>query len=453
MRATLVETVQKVNSPTRRIGLGADFRGGQTSQDNNARFVGAIGDAIRAPNWTVPVIEQVRIHYDGPLTDQQIATTFGSTIDPLGSNRNSPPPGAVAVETTMAEPGKFQNNVLVLGVGWRFLPEPLIFTAKGNAWTIPTTGTAAPVSPDDFVNQDFITNGPLFNGAALSNTTFVQSWLDWGGWQELAAFHMAHAYNLVWQMGNRTYLLNDSLKNTMYVPSAAQNGSASSSEQDVAWYTRLVNNYYRNTLQAGFIFLPVERTRIGSFTMTPTGSTSTAGLSVFRPTRAYETVGATYGGMGLRGMLHGNRPTRRLTSPFLMKPGVPIGLRADVALNSSNDQAEMQAWLSGTFGPTLGGALGGNAGPPPFQADINVNVTGTAAGGATGMEPSLDSTVAAQPMTTLQSRMPFKGGSWKIEAVVEGFELTDAQADYLKDPTVQATLQSMGCCGSALPNA
>jgi hypothetical protein len=343
----------------------------------------------------------------------------------------------------MAEPGKFQTHVLVLAIGWHCTPEPMVFTAKGNAFLTPTSAVAAPVSPDAFDSQDNTgTTGPL--GAAASS--LFPAWLDWGGWQENAFYHMAHGYNLVWQMGNRTMLLNDSLRNTMYVPSNAQTGSASSSEQDITWYARLTNNYYRSAtlgVTPTYIFLPLERTRIGNFTLTPTGGTATAGLSVFRPTRAYETIGATYGGMGIRQALAGNEEFRRLKMPFLMKPGVPIGLRADVALNNSNDVSEMQQWLAASFAAAGGTSFGV---PALMSVDQFINAAvGVAGGGAVGMEPSLDSTVAAQPITTFQQRVGFKGGSWKLAAIIKGFELTDAQAEYLKDENVQAGLASCGC--------
>jgi hypothetical protein len=443
-RATLFHTEERINDPARKIGMGADFRHGMGQGTPSQRFIGAVQAQLRSPNWTLPSIEHVRIHYDGPLTDNAITTTFGASINPLGASTDSPPPNSVAVESTMAEPGKFQTSVLVMAVGWHFTPEPLIFTAKGNAWTTPTSSVNAPVSPDAFDHQDDIgILGPLGAVAGSLNPAY----LDWAAWQEIAAFHMANAYNLVWQMGNRTFLMRESLRNTMYVPGNAQMGSASSSEQDIQYYARLTNQYYRDKLATQSIFLPLERTRIGNMVLTPTGGGATTGLSVFRPTRAYETNGATYGGMGLRGLLAGNQEFRRLTSPFLMKPGVPIGLRADVAINASSDQVQMQNWLSASFG-----GLGSGVGifPTSFQVDANLQQLGVAAGGAVGMEPSLDATVAAEPVTTFQNRTAFKGGSWKISCILKGFELTDAQAAFLSDPTVQSQLQACGCQGSAI---
>lgn len=438
--------------PNRKVGFGAVIqpRSGQTSVSPQDRFIGSVAFALRAPNWNLPVIEQVRIHYDGPLSDSAISTSFSQAIDPLGSNRNAPPPGATAVESTMAEPGKFQTYVLIVAVAWHCEPEPLVFTAKGNALATPSSAIAMPVSPDMFDNQDIALAAGAANGPLGTASQELPAILDWAGWQEQAFYHMAHGFNLEWQYGNRTFLARDSLKNTMYVPSMAQVGSASSSEQDIYWYARLTNNYYRNGgLPAPtYIFLPIDRTRIGNFTMTPTGGTSTAGLSVFRPSRAYETIGATYGGMGIKSLLAGNQEFRRLTTPFLMRPGVPIGLRAAPALNSSNDIAEMQQWLAASFGG--GTAIGSFGTPAVLSPDVFINAgIGVAGGGAVGMEPSLDATVAAQPITTFTQRVYFKGGSWKISVILKGFELTDQQGDMLKDPNVVAQLSSQ--CGCMAP--
>jgi len=444
------------NIAVRKLGMGAipgqmsPTVRGETSQTPTERFVGAIQVAARAPNWTLPTIESVRIHYDGPLSDAAVQQGFGAFIDPLGSNQNSPPLGASSVESTLAEPGKFQTNVLILAIGWHLEPVPQVWTAKGNAFSVagvpPSTATASPVSPDDFVAADLVAAGPLGVASGM-----VPAYMDFGGWQELAFYYMSRAYDLEWQMGNRTYLLRDSLRFTAYTPTSGQEGASSSSEVDVYPSVRDMNNYYRNLPGCTSIFLPADRTRIGNMTLIPTGGATTAGLSVFRPTRAYETVGATYGGMGLRNALKGNQEFRRLTSPFLMRPGVPIGLKCHVS--NTDDQVRMQSWLAASF---LGLGGGGAYGTPAvFSSDAFINAGqdtgGAGAGGATGMEPSLDSTVTPEGVQALAQRAAFKAGPWKLACVLKGFELTDAQADFLRQPGVAAAVQSScGCMGSAL---
>src|SRR4029077_3958678 len=109
-----------------------------------------------------------------------------------------------------------------------------------------------------------------------------------------------------------------SLRYIAYMTSNAQNGSSSASEQDIQYFARRVNDYYGNNLGSLFSFLPIDRTRVGSFTSALGG---TPNVGVFRPTRAYETVGATYGAMGLRSYIRGNSEIQRLSAPYLMPAG------------------------------------------------------------------------------------------------------------------------------------
>jgi hypothetical protein len=419
--------------PIRKVGMGAlqNMRG-MGREQATSRFIGAVQNAMQAPTYNLPNIETVRIHYDGPLSDQNVGGSFGPSINPLGSNAATPPAGASSVESTMAEPGKLQTYALILAIGWHLEPEPLQFEAKVNAWTTPTTGSKQPVSPDDFTLADLTTTLGL-TGAQ----TMVPGVLEWGWWAEKAFYHMSRAYNLVWQWGQQTNIVNDSLRFTAYTPSSGQEGGASSSEVDINAFIRQTNQYYFTQLGSPSIALPIDRTRIGNMTLN-----GTAGLSVYRPTRTYETVGATYGGMGLRSFLRGNTEWRKLTVPFLLKPGVPIGLRADV--KNGDDQLLMQQYFAAS--QLLNGVV-----PADFTSYQNVSlgagVTGT---NQIGNEPSLDSTVAPQPLTTITDRVVFKGGGFKITVGLKGFELTDDQAAMLADSNFTAALTSQ--CGCQVPN-
>jgi hypothetical protein len=414
-------------APMGNNGLGA------TSQDRQ-RFIGTVAAALQAPAYVLPNIETVRWHFDGPLLDADVAATFGASIDPLGSGRNNPPAGCNSVESTMAEPGKFQTWTLIMAVGIHLEPEPLSFTAKGNSWgPAPTTSTKQPVSPDDFALIDSTIATTTLGLAA--GQTLVPADLEWAWWIEKAFWHMSRAYNLVWQWGQSTLLINDSLRYTAYTPSNGQDGASSSSEIDVNAYIRQTNNYYVQTLGANQILLPIDRTRLGNMTLG-----GNAGSSVYRPTRAYETVGATFGGMGLRGAFRGNAEWRKLSTPFLMKPGVPIGLRMDVT--NSDDQAFMQQWIAAS--QLLNGSV-----PADFTSFNNV-ATGAGVTGGTlvGMEPSLDTPVAAQGITTIIDRVIYKGGTWKMTVGLKGFELTDDQAQLVAtDSTFRSQLmEGAGCC-------
>jgi hypothetical protein len=416
-------------------GLGA-------TRDDHRRFVGAVQAAMQAPAYLLPNIEIVRWHFDGPLSDAAVNATFADTIDPLGSGRNNPPLGCNSVESSMAEPGKFQTWTLILGIGIHLEPEPLTFTAKGNAlFPKPGTSIAQPISPDDFSIADRTLATTTLGLSA--GQTLIPAILEWAWWQEKAFWHMSRAYNTVWQWGQSTLLVNDSLRYTAYTPGNAQEGSASSSEIDVNAYIEQTNAYYTNQsagLNANAIFLPIDRTRLGNMTLTPSGGAPTAAESVYRITRAYETVGATMGGMGLRNGLRGNAEFRKLTVPFLMKPGVPIGLRMNEV--NSDDGLQMRQWLSAS--QLLNGVV-----PADFTSFNNINIgAGVTAGGAVGMEPSLDTPVAAQPITSITDRVIFKGGTWKLTMALKGFELTEDQANMVQNsPGFTAALtEGSGCC-------
>jgi hypothetical protein len=425
--------------PNRKVGFGRDYRA--MGAAGVQRFIGDVQAGMRMPTYNLPVIESVRIHYPGPLSDAAVSGSFGASINPLGANANTPPVGAVSVESTFAEPGKFQTPVLILAIGFHLEPDPMAFQVKGNALSgtaagvPPGTSGLMPVSADAYNSAtDYANNGPA---GLVTNQTLVPAELEWGWWAERAFFHMSRAYNLVWQFGNRTLIARESLRYTAHTPSSGQEGGASSSEVDIWAFVRQTNAYYRSAALGApvSIFLPIDRTRVGNMTLG-----GVVGSSVYRPTRAYETVGVTYGGVGLRSVLRGNSEFRRLSFPLMFKPGVPIGLRADVA--NSDDQLLMQQWFAASQG--FPGII-----PASFTADQNIN-TGNGVVGTTtiGAEPSLDAAVAAQGITTQSQRVIFKGGTFKITVAIKGFELTDDQASYLTNPDVRGALQS--ACGCTM---
>jgi hypothetical protein len=430
------------DAPVRKLGMGR-LPGGNV-EAKKAAFLGFLKDTVQCPTYKLPVLDNVTLHFDGPLTDTQLTQTFGNYINPLGANQESPPPGCAQVDTTFAEPGKFQTFNLICGIQWRLDFEPQAFTVLGNSWTAPASGQAIPVSPDDFnsiAGKDIVTGaaGALSPLGLNTGETMIQAALEWAWWSELAGYYMARGYNLQWQWGNRQLILNDQLRYTAYTPSNAMDGSASNSDIDVNAFVRRTNNFYRNILGAGKIFLAADRSRIGNMTLG-----GVTGDSVFRPTRNYEFVGATYGGVALRQYLKGNSEFRRLASPFLIAPGIPIGLKA--VQSNTDDSALMRQYLSCTYGAIGGGPA---AGPAVVTPDINVNtgVNNPGTAGTTGAEPSLDTPVAAQSIGLNGQREIYKGGAWKLTVAFKGFELTPDQAALMGDPGFQSAIQSE--CGCA----
>ena len=433
-------------NPRRKLGFGAPpiQRGMGADHPSVKRFIGRVAADLRNPSYYLPIIETVTLHYGGPLTPAQTLASFGAYIDPFNANTTSPPAGALSVDSTFVEPGKTQTWNLICGITWTVEPEPIVFTAKGNAFTKQTVGSRKPVSPDFYTLNDM---NPLvggFNALGLaSGQQFLPAYLDWAGWTEMAFYFMVRAYNLEWKMGSNHFLINQSLRNIAYMPTNSQDGSASASEQDIQVFARRVNDYYENNLGSLFTFLPIDRVRVGSYT--GSGSNNTG---VFRPSRAYETVGATYGGAGLRNFLRGNGEIVRLSTPYLMPPGVPIGLRAHVS--NTDDQILMQKYFDATQGF-------GNLAPPAITEEVNIqggfntaavsDTTYSIVGGATtGVELTLDASPVAVNQVVPTARAVYKGGAFKIRLGIRGWELDEQTKNALSDPDIASAMQrECGC--------
>jgi hypothetical protein len=386
------------------------------------------------PAYNIPIIDNVSWNIGGPLTDQDIAATFGRTINPLTTGEGSPAAGVAQIDTTFASPGEFQKFVLICGIQWRFDFEPQVCTVLGNSLTTPTSGQAIPVSPDDLTAADSAaTPGTL---GLLTGQTLTPAALQWGYWAELAAYYMALGYNLEWQYGNRETLLNESLQFTAFAPTVGE--GASDSDVDAYELVRRTNDYYRTELATTGIFLTADRSRLGNESLI-VGDTPTAGQSVYRPTREYEIVGATYGGTVLKALLKGRSEFKRLGCPFLIAAGVPIGLKA-VEANATYAQL-MRSCLSATSG------YGGNI-PATFTPDVNINPGASQAGaaGLTGVEPSFDATSVPNSIQLLGQRTVFKGGTWRLTMAFRGFELVPEQTQFLIDPAFRDRIKAeCGC--------
>lgn len=378
--------------------------------------------------YNMPVIEQVRQTFSGPLLDNDIQRTFGATWDPFAQGLD--PAGAAFVETTMAQPGQLQTYTLVLAVGLHVEPEPYAWTAQGNSWVHPAGSLAKAPSPDVFTGND-VANGAL--GAAFTGTTPTQSLLPavlrWGWWINKALWCFARAYNLRWMIGQHTNIMDEQVRHTAFMPTNGQEGSASSSQQDIITAVRQTNDYYAS-LGIAAEFLKIDFLRLGS-----TG-TGTANLGVFRPSRALEVVGVTYGGNDLRSMLKNNSEFRELSLPYLITPGVPIGLRCQET--DSVQAALMRSFFSITDG--FNGAI-----PPSITDAGDILAALTATGTGVMNEQTFDATPALQAQQVPAQRVPYKGGEWKMGMLVKGFEVDQNWGDVLRgDPEIRNIVLGTG---------
>lgn len=405
-----------------RAGLAGDHSG-----------LGSIVDAIKGsmenPFYNMDVIEQVRWTMAGPQTDESIRKNFGAEIDLFGSGKS--PQDIDYVETTMAQTGQTQTYFIACYLGFHIEPDPLCFTAKVNAWTHPDAAQAGPPSPDVYTSND-INNGCLGAGfqpgEGVALEFLIPGVLEWGWWANYAAWHLARGYNLRWKIGQHVNIMDEVLRHTAYMPPNAQEGSASSSQVDVAGFISRTNQRY-DQLGSALDALKINRIRIGSVGNSPN-------LGIFAPSRDEQFEGATYGGMDLRSMLQGNSEFRKMALPYVIKPGVPIGLILETCDQIQADT--MREYLSITN--NLGGVF------PPVIVDEQ-NITGVYDGTGSGnvaLERTLDGFNVAQQVPS--GTAIFKGGELKLSMLIKGFEVTE---DWYNVMSQNADIRSvvMNACG------
>ncbi|MDE3097531.1 MAG: hypothetical protein KGK07_16215 [Chloroflexota bacterium] len=404
----------------RTLGLGAPINEMRIEAGMGAPgdLVEAIRASLNAPLYTMPVIEQVRWTMDGPLAADSVARNFGTEIDLFGSGKN--PAGIAYVETTMAQTGQLQCNTLACAIGFHIEPDPIQFTVEGNAFSVTATGIPAPASPDVFTKNDF-TNDCLFDHTKY---TMHPALLEWGWWANYAAWHLVRGYDLRWKIGQHTNIMDEVLRHTAYMPPNAQEGSASSSEVDTAQFIRRVNNHYAE-LGAALNFLPINFLRLGSENQSAgVGGTN---RGVFKPTRAFDKVGVTFGGGDLRSMLKGNSEFRSLTVPYLIERGIPIGLVAQTC--DEVQAATMREYLAADYGY--------DSPLPPIispAADIIDDYSNTAAHGPN--ELTLDAPNTPVLQQVYPTRAVYKGGDLKISLLIKGFEVDNDWVNTLNSNTI-----------------
>jgi hypothetical protein len=213
------------------------------------------------------------------------------------------------------------------------------------------------------------------------------------------------------------------------MPGGSQEGSASNSEVDIVNFVKRMNVRY-GELGAAQQFLKVNRIRIGS-----SGATAGTNYGIFRPSNDDTVVGATYGGIDLRSLLKGNSEFRKLTVPYVIEKGIPIGLI--LQQNDGDQVATMQAYLA----LTQNGNLYGGGQFPPLVTDTASNIgsqyDGAVPQGApsnVGLEIPLypgGSAPLAQQVAT--SRAVYKSGTLKLSLGVKGFEVSDDWYTILKN--------------------
>lgn len=368
-------------------------------------------DILSAGFGTVPVVEYVTWTVALPLTDTDIDSTFGDTIDVLTNPKSVP--GVVSVDSSFVLNGVLQVDMLAIGFGVHIFAEPFSFTTIGNA--IPTTLVSPIYSLDTFTAND-ITN----NAMGTSLTGIVPAILEWGlpAWE--AGWQLANAYQFIWVMQQRYQLINELVADVCYFGPYAEAVAAGTSDVPVQPYANVTNARYRD-LGATDIFQPVVARRVGSVTTAGPGG---ANVAVSHPTRDYDLAPVTHGGLRNQGGFANGTPFRKLLKPVLLEQGIPIGM--SLQAQDQYCQSAMQQYLS------ISNGIGGTNALVTFDATIN-GQTNAGTAGATGLEQTADATPAYAVQAVNTNRSVFKGGQLKLAILIKGFEIFGQWKKYMLD--------------------
>lgn len=375
---------------------------------------GAAERCLKCSFGNVPVIEEVIWTIPLPLTDTEIAETFGDIINVLG-NINSPGavPGVGAIDSTFVAPAVLQTDLWTMGIGIHIFCEPQSLTALGNGWLAPDTPTAPPPSPDVWTQADLVAGRGTGLSGLIEGTNFGAAILDWGDPTWRAAWHMANAYQFQWKTSQRELVINEEVADVAYMGSFADALAAGTSEVPVINYAQMVNAMYRakQATGAAFIFLPANYRRVSSFNATP--STCSTNESWFHPTRDFDLAPTTWGGLRWQGYSCKGRMYREIENACFLERGIPISM--SMVVNDPVHQARMQAAMSidnetGAFNmlPDVNVTAFVNAGLP----ELTTTITG------------VGDTACNQIVTV--ARQVFKGGILKLAIKLKGWEMPGA---------------------------
>jgi hypothetical protein len=391
----------KLDNPSRMIGLG-----------RNPTGVGVVDSVLTCGFTQVPVIEYVTWTVNLPVFDGAIDGTFGDEIDVLQNPKSVP--GVTDVDSSFVINGILQVDMLVIGFGVHGFAEPQQGTQIGNYVNPRSTIApgAIPNSPDVFTTLDVPGLG-LGVGA-----TMTPALLEWGVCAQNALWHLMNAYQFQWIMQQRYLLINELAADVAYFGSYAEAVAAGSSSQAFQRYVNRVNGTYSSPpISDPGVFLPITSQRIGSV------SAPVAGQGVFHPTRAYDQLDVTWGGLrvqGMTGMLH---PFRKLFKPVLLERGIPIGM----VLRAQDEyhQDLMKSYLSNNDHNPAGGTV--------TIEPIGAGISGLTA--ATISELTFPSTLLATTVLVNQQvdtdRVLLKGGALQLAILIKGFEVWGPWKQYI----------------------
>jgi hypothetical protein len=410
--------LEKSNFQGRYIGFGMNpdkpVGVGQNTQMTAA-------DSVLTCGFTqVPVIEYVTWTVNLPVAFEFVGSTFGDTINLLAQGaQGQSVPGVTDVDSSFVANGSLQVDMLVFGFGIHVFAEPQQGSVLCNYFT-PSTDAGAgavPPSPDVFTVADAT---PSTGALALpTGSTLTPAILEWGVCAQNALWHMVNGYQFQWIMQQRFLLINELAADVAYFGSYAEAVAAGSSQQAAQRYFNRVNQTYQSPVIGDpGVLLPINAQRVGSVTGTPNSG-------VFHPTRAYDLMDVTYGGLRAQGMTGMVQPFRRLFKPVLLERGIGVGmlLRAQDEYHVSL----MQQYLSNNDQQNGTHTL--------------MSISSTTSGATTAF-PELTFSDTANSSTVLNSvtvntdRVLYKGGAMQVAILIKGFEVWGPWKTYIQNQLV-----------------
>jgi hypothetical protein len=162
---------------------------------------------------------------------------------------------------------------------------------------------------------------------------------------------------------------------------------------------------------------------------------------VFHPTRAYDQLDVTWGGLRAQGMTGMLQPFRKLFKPVLLEAGLPIGMQLQA--QDEYHQLLMQQYLSNN--DTLGGTVSTVTVGPTTSG-----LTSTSANEF--LELTLDATPVTVPQQVMTDRVLMKGGAMQLAILIKGFEVWGPWKKYILNTLVPnnvvQTASTSGTSGS-----
>lgn len=402
------------------FGLGAAPVHGSPETDK------AMDRCLRCGFGNIPVVEEVVWTVPLPLTAEQAQSTFGDTVNVLSGS--SAVPGVASIDSTFLINGILQTDILAQGIGVHVFCEPMSGSTIGNAFEGPTSsGPPVQISPDVFTAND-LTSGSTGIISSTTSPAITPAVFEWGAATWRTGWNFINAYQFQWKTSQRELVLNELAADISYFGSFADAEASGTSEFPVAELVAFCNAQYR-AQDSNAIFLPVSHRRVGSVTA---GTGSPINIGIFHPTRDFDLMPVTWGGLRWQGYGCRGQMYRQVESPCFLERGIPIGM-IFIAQDAVHQAQMIEAMTidNEPFGYNVQPDVNVNGFQALGNAITSVSATDLAGGGA--VEQTIDATPFYSSQQVSVNRYIFKAGIFKLGIKIKGWEMPGGWKQYCQE--------------------